>query len=106
MLEQDRVSRNTPHGKQLHREAAMRWIDRNKQKRAAHITLNNAIARKKVESVRACKCVQCGQQAQEYHHADYSKPLDVIPVCTLCHNAIHANLSCVSVAKSPLVAHG
>ena len=29
-------------------------------------------------------CV-CGKQAKEYHHKDYSKPLEVVPLCVLCH---------------------
>lgn len=31
------------------------------------------------------KCYLCGVQAQCYDHRDYSKPLDVRPVCRMCN---------------------
>lgn len=31
------------------------------------------------------KCVDCGNPAQCYDHRDYSKPLDVVPVCLPCN---------------------
>lgn len=30
-------------------------------------------------------CVDCGQPAKFYDHRDYSKPLDVVPVCIRCN---------------------
>lgn len=30
-------------------------------------------------------CVDCGKQAEVYDHRDYSKPLDVSPVCRSCN---------------------
>lgn len=37
----------------------------------------------------ACKGEMCAGQAMDYHHPDYSKPLEVIPVCRSCHKLIH-----------------
>jgi len=37
-----------------------------------------------------CICAHCGVPAEEYHHEDYSKPLDVIPLCKPCHIKHHA----------------
>ena len=34
-------------------------------------------------------CALCGAAKTEAHHADYSKPLDVIWVCRSCHFKIH-----------------
>jgi hypothetical protein len=31
-----------------------------------------------------CKCVDCGKRAFCYDHRDYTKPLDVSPVCKSC----------------------
>ena len=31
------------------------------------------------------ECVDCGEPAQEYDHRDYTKPLEVDPVCRSCH---------------------
>ena len=36
-------------------------------------------------------CVKCGEKAAQYHHPDYDRPLDVLPVCVPCHQAIHAD---------------
>ena len=30
-------------------------------------------------------CVDCGRPARCYDHRDYSKPLDVEPVCIICN---------------------
>ena len=30
-------------------------------------------------------CVDCGKPARHYEHRDYSKPLDVVPVCAGCN---------------------
>jgi hypothetical protein len=32
------------------------------------------------------KCVDCGEPAECWEHRDYSRPLDVEPVCRLCNN--------------------
>lgn len=31
------------------------------------------------------KCADCGEQAEMYDHRDYSKPLEVEPVCRRCN---------------------
>lgn len=32
-----------------------------------------------------CECVDCGGRARVYDHRDYSRPLDVSPVCYPCN---------------------
>ena len=39
--------------------------------------------------VRSCHCFVCGEEARHYHHVDYDKPTEVIPVCVKCHRALH-----------------
>lgn len=34
-------------------------------------------------------CQHCGNPKSEMHHADYSRPLDVIWVCRACHMRLH-----------------
>jgi hypothetical protein len=36
-------------------------------------------------------CVDCGSEAVEMHHADYSKPIEITWLCRPCHLARHAN---------------
>lgn len=36
-------------------------------------------------AARTLKCVDCGKQAMYYDHRDYSKPLQVDPVCGSCN---------------------
>ena len=35
-------------------------------------------------------CEQCGSIKVQAHHKDYSKPLDVMWLCVICHRHIHA----------------
>jgi hypothetical protein len=32
-----------------------------------------------------CACADCGKPARDYEHRDYTKPLDVQPVCRSCN---------------------
>jgi ribosomal protein S27AE len=35
-------------------------------------------------------CQHCGRADSQAHHEDYSKPLDVMWLCSTCHGALHA----------------
>ena len=35
-------------------------------------------------------CAVCGDTETEAHHEDYSKPLDVIWLCSSCHKQVHS----------------
>ena len=44
-------------------------------------------------TIRPTQCSQCGSPKQiEAHHEDYSKPLDVMWLCQLCHKAHHGKI--------------
>lgn len=47
--------------------------------------VRRAIARGQLMPVAGKTCVDCGAQATVYDHRDYSKPLDVQPVCRSCN---------------------
>jgi len=60
------------------------------QKYKATTILYHAIERKGFPKASTYKCIyNCGAQAEQYHHPDYSKALNVIPVCDKCHKSIH-----------------
>lgn len=49
-----------------------------------------AVRRGDLPPVSECDCFMCGKPATVYHHVDYSKPLEVFPVCHSCHGRWHA----------------
>jgi hypothetical protein len=61
----------------------------NPEKYAAHNAVNNAIKRGDLPQVSTCDCVDCDVPAVEYHHEDYSKPLEVVALCKKCHAKRH-----------------
>ncbi len=61
-----------------------RWakeIARNNAGRKAR----QAIKSGKLPSPKTLPCADCGGPATEYDHRDYTKPLEVAPVCRLCN---------------------
>lgn len=58
-------------------------------KRAARVAVGNAVRDGKL--YRPPECQICAVPCEPHaHHEDYTKPLDVIWVCTGCHAFIHA----------------
>jgi hypothetical protein len=46
---------------------------------------------KKGQIIKPKNCSKCGLEGRIHgHHPDYTKPLEVIWLCTLCHGAIHS----------------
>ena len=66
----------------------------NPEKATAHKILNNAIRDKKV--IRPTTCADCSTDGRLHgHHHDYSKPLDVVFLCVICHGAEHKRLRAI-----------
>jgi hypothetical protein len=59
-------------------------------KRAARIALGNAVRDGLVKKPPECEVCAVCDDSLHGHHEDYSKPLEVIWVCTACHAFIHA----------------
>lgn len=55
----------------------------------AWILVGNAVRNGKLPRVSSCLCADCGAPAKEYHHPDYAKPLEVVPLCEECHEKRH-----------------
>lgn len=52
---------------------------------AAHGAVAGAIRKGLLVHPRLLECVDCGAQARDYDHRDYSRHLDVVPVCRSCN---------------------
>ena len=63
--------------------------DRDPIKVSAWIIVTLAVKKGTLEKVSTLQCNQCSRPARDYHHTDYSQPLQVTPLCRTCHNRIH-----------------
>ena len=54
-------------------------------KRIAHLEVARAIRRGTLKRPDEFVCVDCAKPALQYDHRDYTKPLDVVPVCRSCN---------------------
>lgn len=74
-------------GKYNHTKKA--YIERNPEKRSAHIAVGNAVRDGKLIKPKCCP--KCGRETRIIgHHDDYSKPLDVKWMCGKCHREEHS----------------
>jgi hypothetical protein len=72
-----------------------KYNNRNREERAKYSREYYAKNRKKAlqyapEKMCFVGLDNCNEYAQHWHHVDYSKPLDVFPVCRSCHKRLHA----------------
>lgn|SRR5579883_3355 len=75
-----------------HRDPAKRYKYNHSPKQTARMRLRNA--RKSGKVMRPEHCSKCGLVCiPEGHHPDYSKPLEVVWLCRICHGAIHSKPS-------------
>lgn len=80
--------------------------DFNEARNYAISRVNEAIRTGKLKklSQENVECVDCGGRALNYEHRDYSKPLDVEPVCVKCNKERgKANFKAFTVKSSDLV---
>lgn len=84
----DRVRNHPSSSSPTNGERKKKWIERNPEKRAAHIELTDAIKKGLIAKPLACEL--CDKKGKlEAHHRDYSEPLSVVWLCVKCHNDIH-----------------
>lgn len=53
--------------------------------RKASLIVRKAVIKGLLPHVKTLLCVDCGAQATEWEHRDYTKPLDVEPTCRRCN---------------------
>lgn len=83
----------TEKGKEVYKRGIQKYRSKYPERRKAQIFVNNAIKAGKLPQPNTLQCKYCPKQAEQYHHPDYSKPLDVEPVCRSCHSKITHHLS-------------
>jgi hypothetical protein len=76
----------TAKGAESTLKAKKKWQRNNPEKRAAHLLLQYAIRRKEISKK---PCEICGNVKAHGHHEDYSKPLEVIWLCSKHHAEHH-----------------
>lgn len=81
--------RSSPEGKALHAIHNKRSSERNPEKVRARKELKLAL---NIGLVQKLPCRECGAEKVEGHHPDYSKPYDVVWLCTKHHNELHKGL--------------
>ncbi len=71
-------------GKAKHQEATKEYVEKNREKIAAQRKIRNEIRRGRI--IKPTYCEVCGVESLvQGHHEDYSKPLQVIWMCSKCH---------------------
>lgn len=76
----------TQQGKLTHSKANNTWANKHPERKSAINTVNRA---KLIGKLTPLPCLICGTAETEAHHPDYSRPLDVIWLCTTHHKAAH-----------------
>ena len=76
---------------ELHRKLARgqynKWyVSNRKDRHQAHAKVRRAVV---AGTLKKQPCQECGSDKVEAHHHDYSKPLDVVWLCSKCHHAKH-----------------
>jgi hypothetical protein len=80
--------------KELHRiDAAkllrVKWLEQYPERRKAQVTVGNAIRDGLLTPWPVCAIPECNCKP-EAHHPDYSKPLDVVWLCSAHHKQAHS----------------
>jgi len=68
-------------------EIGSAWRIKNKDKANVHL-----LVFRHPEKINITHECLCSDSNKEYHHADYSKPFDVMKMCRPCHKAEHKRL--------------
>jgi len=66
--------------------ACMDWNKRHPLAGWASGLVNQSIMRGELPRADSLLCTDCGEQARDYDHRDYTRPLDVEPTCRSCNN--------------------
>ena len=79
----------TENGKAAAKRARAAYVKKSPERRAAHVALGNAVRSGHVTPWPVCAVPECCSKP-EAHHPDYSRPLDVVWLCSAHHKQAHA----------------
>jgi hypothetical protein len=66
-----------------------RYRETHKVEIAARAKVRRAINKGELPALNQVLCAGCKGEPKHYHHPCYALPLEVIPLCTTCHNLAH-----------------
>ena len=84
-MTEDQIERLNQHRRKSTIQQRQKFPDKYK----ARSKVNNAIAKNKIPKASTLQCINCGNQAQQYHHHNgynIEHWLDVVPMCIPCHS--------------------
>jgi hypothetical protein len=86
----DRKRSKLPHRLELLTINCVKYRKNNPEKYKAHQIVNSCLRSGKIKKR---PCEYCGTKKRICaHHDDYSKPLDIIWLCTVCHHKRHKGI--------------
>ena len=78
-------------GREVQNKSSEIYRQKHPNEQKVRTMIGNAVRDGKLPRAFKYHCKICGNQARDYHHPDYSKPLEVIPLCRKCHKIVHNN---------------
>lgn len=85
-VEARREYQKTEAYRDSHRKSVAKQLAEHPERRSARVAVGNAVRDGRLEKQ---PCFTCGSSKVEAHHADYSRPLDVVWLCRTHHRAAH-----------------
>jgi hypothetical protein len=89
VLAYDRARANKPERIANAKRLTSRWRTEHPERRFAQIALGNAVRSGEIKPWPMCAMPDCSSRP-EAHHPDYSRPLDVVWLCSAHHKQAHA----------------
>jgi transcription elongation factor Elf1 len=86
VLKYDRERAHLLHRKENHKRVTSKWEKKFPERRYASGVVAHALKAGKIQKL---PCLICGGKS-EAHHPDYSRPLDVVWLCSAHHKQAHA----------------
>lgn len=84
-----KIYQQSPAGKQSRKNSDINQHRKSPEKYQAHQEVLKAIRKGTLIKL---PCQFCGIKQVEGHHSDYSKPLEVVWLCSNCHRLLHKEL--------------